>query len=224
MPKCQMLTNIWLTKVQDLRVYGNGNFDTSNGSKGIVIWESSDLRNWSYPRFVTISPSNAGMTWAPDAIWDPSRGQYLVHWTCNLKGEGWFIMKSYTSDFKTFSTAQRYLTGAGMDATVVFDRSSNKYYRVSKNGPNELIEEASGTSLSGSWSVVRNQIGSGVIPKGEGPLIFQDNQNSAKVCPFFDSGAIPLSVSVPLADNDSGISSSITTLEAPATFHLRPLT
>lgn len=73
-------------------------------------------------------------------------GTDLVFWTCNLKGDGWYIMKSYTSDFVTFSTAQKFLIGSGMDATIVLDKSTNTFYRISKNGPNELIEEAKDSS------------------------------------------------------------------------------
>lgn len=89
-------------------------------------------------------------------------------------------MKSYTSDFKTFSPAEKFLTGAGMDVTIGRDEASNVTYRISKNGPGELIEEASAPSLSGPWTVVSQEIGSGTIPAGEGPLFFQDNQDSTK--------------------------------------------
>ena len=166
---------------QDLNVHATGVYETENGSKGIVVWESTNLKNWSGPWLRTVSPSNAGMTWAPDAIWDPARNQYLVHWTCNLKGQGWFIMGSYTSDFVTFSAAQRYLTGAGMDATIAFDKTTNTYYRISKNGPNNGIEQARASSLSGPWTVIKNQIGVPPLPAGEGPAVFQNNQNPSKV-------------------------------------------
>ena len=61
----------------DLRVYpqGWGVDYTKNGSKGIVVWESTNLKNWDGPYLRTVSPSNAGMTWAPDAIYDPSTGK-----------------------------------------------------------------------------------------------------------------------------------------------------
>lgn len=146
-----------------------------------MVWESNDLVNWSEARLVEVSPENAGMTWAPDAIWDPEAEQYLVHWTTNLKGDGWYIMKSYTSDFKTFSPAEKFLTGAGMDATIARDETSNVTYRISKNGPGELIEEASAPSLEGPWTVVSQEIGSGTIPAGEGPLVFQNNEDPSKV-------------------------------------------
>jgi hypothetical protein len=97
-----------------------------------------------------------------------------------LKGEGWFIMRSFTTDFRTFTPAEKWLTGAGMDATVARDPASGTFYRISKNGPGNLIEEARASSLNGPWSVVRNQIGSGTIPAGEGPLFFRDNSNANK--------------------------------------------
>ncbi|KAH7310661.1 hypothetical protein B0I35DRAFT_514693 [Stachybotrys elegans] len=171
---------VWLIAT-DLCTYCNGgNYDTENGSKSIVIWESRNgMRTWSGPRLAQISPSNAGMTWAPDAVWDPARGQYMVTWTCNLKGQGWFIMRSYTSDFVSFSTAERFLSGAGMDVTIWRNPQSGVYYRISKNGPNELIEQATAPSLcTNCWTVTKNRIGNGVIPKGEGPLLFPDNQYS----------------------------------------------
>ncbi|THU93392.1 endo-1,4-beta-xylanase [Dendrothele bispora CBS 962.96] len=170
----------------DLNVFATGVYETENGSKGIVVWSSNDLKTWSAPTLRTISPSNAGMTWAPDAIWDSTMNQYMVFWTCALKGDGWYIMKSYTSDFVTFSTAQKYLSGAGMDATIALDKSTNTFYRISKNGPGNLIEEASATSLAGSWRVIKDQIGSGTLPAGEGPLIFQNNQNPSKWHLFID--------------------------------------
>ncbi|KAL8396856.1 hypothetical protein RB594_003810 [Gaeumannomyces avenae] len=172
----------------DLKVNGigwAGNNFTENGSKGLVVWESTNLKTWTSSALRIVSPSNAGMTWAPDAIWDPATSRYLVFWTCNLKGDGWYIMGSYTTDFKTFTPAHKFLRGAGMDATIAMDKSTNTFYRVSKNGPGELIEQARATSLNGPWSVVAQRIGQG-LPAGEGPLVFQDNQNPKKWHMFID--------------------------------------
>lgn len=103
-----------------------------------------------------------------------------MHWTCNLIGEGWFIMRSFTTDFVTFTPAEKWLSGAGMDATVVQDSSSGTFYRISKNGPDQLIEQARASSLNGPWTVIRNRIGQG-LPAGEGPLVFRDNVTPSRV-------------------------------------------
>ncbi|MEK8225788.1 immunoglobulin-like domain-containing protein [Oerskovia sp. M15] len=51
----------------DLKIYGNGNWDASQrtGSKSIMVWESTDLVNWTDQRLVKVSPDTAGNTWAP---------------------------------------------------------------------------------------------------------------------------------------------------------------
>jgi hypothetical protein len=51
-----------------------------NGSLSIFVWESTDLVNWGNERLVQVENANAGMVWAPDAIWDFQKQQYLVHW------------------------------------------------------------------------------------------------------------------------------------------------
>lgn len=87
-------------------------------------------------------------------------------------------MRSFTSDFVTFSEAEIWLEGAGMDATVKQD--GDLFHRISKNGPGELIEQASSSSLDGPWSVIKDGIGA-PLPAGEGPLAFQSNDDPSKV-------------------------------------------
>jgi len=50
------------------------------GSKCIVIWDSTNLVNWSAPRLMKVAPDDAGCTWAPEAVYDESRKEYLVFW------------------------------------------------------------------------------------------------------------------------------------------------
>lgn len=45
------------------------------GSLSIYIWESTDLINWGSERLVKVENDEAGMVWAPDAIWDASKGE-----------------------------------------------------------------------------------------------------------------------------------------------------
>lgn len=44
------------------------------------MWESTDLINWTNERLVQVEDKTAGMVWAPEALWDANKGQYLVHW------------------------------------------------------------------------------------------------------------------------------------------------
>ena len=56
----------------------------SGCSRFIEVWESLDLRTWSNQRHIQVSPPEAGMTYAPEAIWDPEIGAYVVYWTSSL--------------------------------------------------------------------------------------------------------------------------------------------
>ncbi|EAA33248.2 glycoside hydrolase family 43 protein [Neurospora crassa] len=158
----------------------------TKGSKSIVVWESTNLKNWSGPRLAKVSPDNAGMTWAPDAIWDPERNAYMVYWTSSVMSNGngisagWKILRCYTNDFVTFTKAEEYLVGYGMDVTITAG-DNGAFYMITKNGPNGLIQEnVSHNGLSGQWKKVSENIGQGDMPSGEGPLIFRDNKTPSK--------------------------------------------
>ncbi|MFW2512366.1 Ig-like domain-containing protein [Demequina sp. SO4-13] len=60
----------------------------TNGSRYLEIWESTDLVNWTEQRHTLIAPEWVGMTWAPEATWDPSIGAYLVYWSSRVYPEG----------------------------------------------------------------------------------------------------------------------------------------
>lgn len=55
------------------------------GSRGIIVWESTNLVDWTAERLVTVEDENAGMVWAPEAIWDPNEGMFQ-HRALPLKG------------------------------------------------------------------------------------------------------------------------------------------
>lgn len=62
--------------------WGPNDGATTNGSTGLVIWDSPDLTHWSDPRLVDVASKipGAGMAWAPEAMWDPDQEQWIVFW------------------------------------------------------------------------------------------------------------------------------------------------
>ena len=60
---------------------------TSRGSRNLVIWESTDLVNWSEPWLSEVAVPGAGNAWAPEAIYDESTGEYVVFWASIVAGE-----------------------------------------------------------------------------------------------------------------------------------------
>jgi hypothetical protein len=178
----------------DLRIYGNGNWDAAQrtGSKSIVVWESTDLVSWSAPRLVRISPDTAGNTWAPEAYYDESLGQYVVYWASKLyatsdpnhTGNSYNrMMYATTRDFSTFSAAQVWVDKgySTIDSTLI--KHNGTYYRYTKDERSAsesacgkfILAERSSTILNGSYSFVAECIGRGSISQGEGPLVFKSN-------------------------------------------------
>ncbi|KAB5515352.1 hypothetical protein GE09DRAFT_903903, partial [Coniochaeta sp. 2T2.1] len=122
----------------------------SNASRYIEVWESKDLRHWSQQRHLLVSSIEAGMTYAPEATWDPAIGAYVVFWTSSLypadthysanqsdpKGRYPLthneIMYATTRDFRTFTPA-KVLSGrrnyGTLDATIVLNKVTGYYHR-----------------------------------------------------------------------------------------------
>ena len=69
----------------DLRIANGKGWGAAraHGSTSLVIWESTDLVNWSAPWLVDVASAipEAGCAWAPEAIYDESKGDYFVYWT-----------------------------------------------------------------------------------------------------------------------------------------------
>ncbi|MFC0626304.1 RICIN domain-containing protein [Kribbella deserti] len=178
----------------DLRMYGNGNWDQvqRTGSKSIVVWESTDLVTWSAPRLARVSPDTAGNTWAPEAYYDESLGQYVVFWASKLyaasdpnhTGTTYNrMMYATTSDFRTFSAPQVWVDKgySTIDSTLI--KHNGTYYRFTKDERSSsqsacgkfILGEKSTTILNRNYAFVAECIGNNSVRQGEGPLVFKSN-------------------------------------------------
>jgi hypothetical protein len=180
----------------DLKIYGNGDWDASQrtGSKSIMVWESTDLVNWTDQRLVKISPDTAGNTWAPEAYYDPTIGAYVVFWASKLYAEndpnhtgGTYNKMLYatTRDFYTFSEPKVWVDpGYSVIDSTMIDHNGT-YYRFTKDERNNsssspcskfIVSEKSTELRSTSYSYVKDCIGSGAGAGAvEGPLVFKSN-------------------------------------------------
>ncbi|MFF7531606.1 family 43 glycosylhydrolase [Streptomyces bobili] len=177
----------------DLRIYGNGDWDASQrtGSKSIMVWESTDLVNWTNQRLVKVSPDTAGNTWAPEAYYDEKLGEYVVFWASKLyanadhSGDTYNrMMYATTRDFYTFSEPKVWIDRgySVIDSTVI--QHDGTYFRLSKDERNNtsdtpnskfIFEERSDSLLDTSWTAVAEGIGKGAMSAAEGPLVFKSN-------------------------------------------------
>ncbi|UOQ86883.1 glycoside hydrolase family 43 protein [Gracilibacillus salinarum] len=170
----------------DLSIYHRGGWQhaqaTITGSHSLVIWESPDLVNWSEPRIVEVAPQDAGCAWAPEAIFDEQEDDYLVFWASSRKatngeGRGMHIYCSKTTDFRSFTEPQLYITrgenNSIIDTTII--SANGSYYRASGDG--QITIEAS-DQLLGEWQVLSTLESLGMKLTGkdvEGPEFFKFN-------------------------------------------------
>ena len=95
----------------------DANTTNNYNNTGLHTWGSNDLITWdelANPQFATDkgggSKTITNMCWAPEAIWDPVAGKYMVYFATNeadsAANESAKIYYSYTADFRTFSEKQ----------------------------------------------------------------------------------------------------------------------
>lgn len=145
----------------DLSINRNGDWSRAvrAGSKSVVIWDSTDLVNWSAPRLVKVAPEDAGCTWAPEAVYDDSRQEFLVFWASTTGRDNFAkhrIWGAWTKDFVTFSDPFVYIEKPWtlIDTTIVHE--NGRYYRFSKDEKEKDITFESSTNLLGPWADVPN--------------------------------------------------------------------
>jgi hypothetical protein len=163
-----------------------------HGSLGIVVWESTDLLNWSAPRLVKVAPDEAGNTWAPEAAWDARLGKFVVFWASRLYAPGDKsrhgdtnnrMLYATTDDFRTFSEPKVWWDPGWsvIDSTVI--EHAGRYYRFSKDDRERaeapcgksVIAQKSASLTSTAYELIAECVGRGAIGDGEGPLVFKSN-------------------------------------------------
>lgn len=173
----------------DLRIYeGNGwGAAQMSGSQSLMIWESTDLVNWSDQRMVKVSFDTAGCTWAPEVFYDDTTGEYIVYWASrdNAKpdDDNDFHHRMYyakTRDFYTFTEPEIYFSFELEDTNSAIDiidttmiEYNGIYYRWTKNEVDKTIFMEKSDSVLGEWTTIETNIGgyTGV----EGPTVFKFN-------------------------------------------------
>ena len=179
----------------DLRIYGgdDAGWDawTRHGSRRLVVWRSTDLVTWSPPWTLEVAPATAGMAWAPEALYDADRGEFLVFWSSKLydaddeghRGAAYSrVLAAWTPDFRTIG-APRVLVDRGtdvIDTTMLVE--DGLVHRISKQesfaaGSDRIYHEVGPEIFSGDYRTVARRIGADLYDKVEAPLIFKDHHD-----------------------------------------------
>jgi sucrose-6-phosphate hydrolase SacC (GH32 family) len=168
----------------DLCINKNGDWwhAQSAGSRSIMVWESSDLINWSEQRMVNSGLKTAGCVWAPEAFYNEETGEYMVFWASRTSGDGFGKQRMFyatTMDFKEFSEPKVWMDYDHdvIDASVI--KEGDKYYRFVKYEGEARIILESADSLLGEWTSVKSM--SLLRQAGvEGPTCFKLHEEDAK--------------------------------------------
>jgi hypothetical protein len=166
----------------DLRIEAGKGWTVAQeaGSRNLMIWESEDLQRWEGPFGCEVGIPEAGCVWAPEAIFDENRQDFLVFWASKVKEEGdpeskQRIYASHTKDFHTFTKAEKYQEGVNhiIDTTIL--KAGEYYYRFSKDETEKNIRLEKSKSLGkGSFTEVKAPV-LNALTGVEGPASFKFN-------------------------------------------------
>lgn len=191
-----------------------------------MVWESTDLVNWSEQRMVKVAKDTAGCTWAPESVYDDETGQYMVCWASKTSDDNYArqrIYRSYTRDFKNFTDPEVYIDGGDesrIDTTFI--KNNGVYYRFTKNESNSTIIMDKSTSLSGTFEPVSTYTINGnagtTVSGYEGPTAYKINGEN-KWCLLLDNFAKSKGYQPYETDDISkGVFTSSTGFSTPDTF------
>ncbi|MEV4410372.1 glycoside hydrolase family 43 protein [Catellatospora sp. NPDC049609] len=143
--------------------------DFTRPNQYIHVWDSVDLRSFTGYRRVRMHTMNTH-TWAPEAFWDASRGQYGIIYSAH-NGVRDVFMVNYTSDFVTVGAPQVFFDPGFnvLDATMHLGGGTNYlYYKNMANG--RLYGARSSTLNPGSFN--SGTYTAGVVNGGiEAPIV-----------------------------------------------------
>ena len=177
----------------DLRIYGgdDAGWDawTRRGSRSVLVWRSTDLVTWSEPWTLEVAPPEGGMAWAPEAVYDADRGEFLLFWSSALyapddpehRGGGYSrVLAAWTPDFRGIGERHVLIDrgDAVIDTTILVQ--DGVVHRISKQestgpGSDRVFHEVGPALLSDGYRTVATRIGADLYGRVEGPVLFRDH-------------------------------------------------
>lgn len=142
-----------------------------DSNRGIITWKSADLINWTDETVIDIAgkfPSTVGADriWAPQAIYDADRKEYMIYFAVRVHEENPYSIAeglsteethmwyAYTKDFKALSSEPRLLFkpkhGQGIDGDIYF--KDGTYYMYYKDESNARIKLTTAKNSCGPYS------------------------------------------------------------------------
>ncbi len=134
--------------------------DWSLQNEYIHVWDSTDLRSFGNYRRLKLH-SMPTHSWAPEAFWDASRGQYAIIYSASSGGHD-VIMANYTTDFVNAGSPQVFFDPgyAAIDGHLHSANGTNHLFF--KNNTNGTLLAARSSSLApGSFTTYSGPVSHG---------------------------------------------------------------
>lgn len=151
-----------------------------NGSKKLVMWESTDLIHWSPQKMLPIGNDDYGCLWAPDIIYDKKKEDYIIHWSSSHKNTDYKRKDIYycrTKDFENFSQPEILYSGENPCIDSAMYEENGRFYLFVKGVGNPIrVFMLESENITGPFTEVKGFTESmeGVIDEAyEAPTAFK---------------------------------------------------
>lgn len=144
-----------------------------SSNRHLISWKSEDLITWTDETIIEIdgickATKNTTRAWAPQAIWDPDRGEYMIYFAlCSNATNGATVMYyAYSPDMKTLSTDPELLFApsngnSAIDADIIYHEGL--YYMFYKDETSGGIKLTTSKNLTSGYSYTKSKL---VSPSG----------------------------------------------------------
>ena len=133
-------------------------------NRGLVLMKSRNLVDWTHStvhfptRYDGTNFANVTRVWAPETIWDPEAGKYMVYFSL-LTNDGTIsydkVYRAYAnSDFTDLEGEPVWMYDRGsstIDMDIVYNPADHLYHGFYKNEGSGGIAKVTASSLTGPW-------------------------------------------------------------------------
>jgi len=151
-----------------------------SNNHAMVLLKSSDLVNWThsivdiaalFPEFKEVN-----RVWAPQTIWDPIAGKFMIYWSQRSHNDKDVIHYAYAnSSFTSLETTPKVLfsyPSSTIDGDIIIkDGVYNLFFKTEGNGNG--IKKAVASSLTGPYVVKENKYLQQTTQAVEGACVFR---------------------------------------------------
>lgn len=146
----------------------------------MVTYRSADLIHWAQGTLYNVndypSTQNTHKAWAPEAIYDPKAGQYLLYWANEAEGQTQSIWGAYTNFEKLISNPVCLYTSPDghtlIDPHIYFHDGMYYLYFCDKVLENGSVSVVQSSCITGPYSGEKQQLNTEKMPS-EGPNLYK---------------------------------------------------